>query len=161
MGQQDKENNTQKHAGGRPTEYAPHQTVEIKETIITLLAEGKSLKWILDTIEGMPSRPIVYQWLNPVHKNFDKEFFNNYTQAREDSADMEADKIEELVTLLREDKISSDKARVILDAHKWLAGKKKPSKYGTKRVDLTSKGKEVSQQVHVFKIPDNKRKKDE
>jgi len=112
--------------------YTKEQIKKAKEKIITGIYEGKSLKSILDKSKTLPSRPIVYEWLNSENKNFDKEFLNNYTGAREDSADIDADKIEVLNQEIRNKTIDPQSARVIADNLKWIAGKKKPKKYGDK-----------------------------
>lgn len=110
--------------------YSKEQVKQAKETIVELIYQGRSLKNILDNEENLPSRPIIYQWLNEVHKDYDKSFLNNYLRAREDSADIDADKVEELNQEIREKKLDPSEARVIADNLKWIAGKKKPKKYG-------------------------------
>jgi hypothetical protein len=161
--------------------YSESELKTIKDKIVKEIANGKSLKSILDfgkkkpqVVEEddkftqdelddwvkMPNRTTVYQWFNPNHDKFDKEFFNNYTQAREDSADLDVEKMEELVQDVRDKVVDPQQARVIADIYKWTAGRKKPKKYGDK-MDLTTGGKELTQQVTIFKIPDNGRGKEE
>lgn len=112
--------------------YTPEQIKKAKEKIIAGIYEGRSLKNILDTDKTLPTRPIVYQWLNSEHENYDKTFFNNYVCAREDSADIDVDKMEDLNQEIRDKKIDPASARVIADNLKWTAGRKKPKKYGDK-----------------------------
>jgi len=112
--------------------YTKQQIIKAKEKIIKGLYEGKSLKSILDNDKELPSRPRIYEWLNENHDKYDKVFRNNYAYAREESSDIDADKIEELNQELRDKQIDPATARVIADNLKWMAGKKKPTKYGDK-----------------------------
>lgn len=125
--------------------YSEIQIKEAKELIIDGLYKGNSLKNILDNDISIPSRPIVYQWLNSEHKDYDEAFLNNYVRAREDSGDIDADKIEDLNQEVRDGLLDASQARVIADNLKWIAGKKKPKKYGDKtQTDITSNGKEIN-----------------
>jgi len=112
--------------------YTKEQKTKAKELIIKGIYEGKSLKSILDNNKELPSRPRIYEWLNKSHSKYDEIFCNNYIRAREDSADIDADKIEELNQEVREKKVDPSQARIIADNLKWIAGKKKPKKYGDK-----------------------------
>ncbi len=128
--------------------YNQSQIKKIKEIIIEELYNGESLKSILETKKDMPSRPIIYQWLNKKHNKYDEDFFNNYIRAREDSADIDAETIQEIAKKTLEGEYKSDQARVAIDALKWTAGKKRPKKYGEK-LDLSS-----SDGTMTPKIPD-------
>ena len=112
--------------------YSEEQKDKAKEIIINGLSEGKSLKSILDNDKKLPSRPIIYQWLNKDNNHFDEQFFNNYARARSDSADLDAEKIQELAEKTLSGDYDPASARVALDAYKWAAGKKQPKKYGDK-----------------------------
>tara|TARA_R100000541_G_scaffold20190_1_gene30039 strand:+ start:6280 stop:6729 length:450 start_codon:yes stop_codon:yes gene_type:complete len=127
--------------------YSKEEIQSFKDNIIELLSNGESLKSILENNKEMPSRPIVYTWLNEDNANFDKEFLNNYVRAREDSADIDAEKIQELAEKTLKGTYDPQSARIALDAYKWSAGKKKPKKYGDK-LDLTS-GNEKIQQASI------------
>ncbi len=124
--------------------YTDKQKIGIKIKIIELILNGKSLKSILDTNKDMPSRPIIYEWLNIANKNFDKEFLNNYTRATQDRADV---LVEEIISIADDQEgdvyIDDDgkeqtnhnvinRARLRVDSRKWIAGKMKPKKYGDK-----------------------------
>lgn len=122
--------------------YSKEEIQSFKDTIIELLSNGESLKSILEKNKEMPSRPIVYTWLNEDNVNFDKEFLNNYVRAREDSADIDAEKIQELAEKTLKGTYDPQSARIALDAYKWSAGKKKPKKYGDK-LDLTTDGDKI------------------
>jgi hypothetical protein len=130
--------------------YSQEEINEAKKIIIEKLSIGESLKSILDNNKNLPCRPIVYTWLNEESVNYDKEFLNNYVRAREDSADIDAEKIQELAELTLKGKYDPQSARIALDAYKWSAGKKKPKKYGDK-LDLTS-GNEKIQVPTTMKI---------
>lgn len=128
--------------------YSKEQIEKAKELIINELSQGSSLKSILDNNKNLPSRPIVYQWLNEEHKDYDLEFLNNYTRAREESADLDAEKIQEIAEKTLDGTYDPASARVALDAYKWSAGKKKPKKYGDK-LDVTSGDKPISNEIKV------------
>ena len=144
---------------GATRKYTEEEVVIAKDKIITGLSKGKSLEKIRRQDKTIPSRQVIYRWLNPNDVRYDKEFRNNYAQAREDSADADVDKLEKLVDDVRKKKLQPDQARVMADILKWTAGRKKPKKYGDK-IDHTTNGKEITQQVTIFKIPDNGRGKD-
>jgi len=124
--------------------YSNKEIEDIKETIIDKICNGKSLKSILDSNKEMPSRPIVYEWLNESHEKYDQEFLNNYTRATQDRADI---LVEEIISISdnQEDDIYIDddgkeqtnhnvinRAKLRVDSRKWVAGKMKPKKYGDK-----------------------------
>lgn len=154
--------------------YTPEQIAIIKEIILDRISKGDSLKKILDTkqkvklnkertkidAEGktekikMPSRAIVYQWLNVAHEKYDKVFLNNYVRAREDSADLDVEKMEDIVEDIRKDELTPQQGTAMANILKWTAGKKKPKKYGD-MLDVTSGGEPI-EQVTVF-LPDNGR----
>lgn len=118
--------------------YNSEEIKEFKEIIINGLSEGKSLKSILDNSKELPTRATVYNWLNSNHVNYDESFLNNYVRAREESADIDAEKIQELAEKTLDGTYESSAARVALDAYKWSAGKKQPKKYGD-RLELDVK----------------------
>jgi len=138
--------------------YSPEEKKVIQNQIVERMSNGMSLKKILEEDDEMPSRPTVYEWLNPSNEKFDAEFSNNYAQAREDSADVDADKIERVVDLLEDGTIEPAQGRAMMDGLKWIAARKKPKKYGDK-LDLTTGGKELTQQVTIYELPDNGRDK--
>jgi len=129
---------------GSRAEYTADEIKKAKESIIGKLYEGESLMQVLKKDESLPNRSYVYEWLNEENSRFDKEFANNYARARENSADIDSDKIEGIAQELREDKITPQAARVISDNLKWVAGKKRPKKYGDK-IDITSDGEKIKE----------------
>ena len=131
--------------------YSKDEIKIIKDKIIDRICKGKSLKSILESDKSMPSRPIVYKWLNSESEGFDVEFLNNYVRACQDRADY---LVEEILSIAddQEDDVYEDdegkeqtnynvisRSRLRVDARKWVAGKMRPKKYGDK-LDLTSGG---------------------
>ena len=138
--------------------YNKGNTENIKETILTEIASGKSLKSIIEANKDFPNRSTIYTWLNEESEYYDKQFSDNYARAHEESGDVDAEKISDLVDKTLKGTYEPAAARVALDALKWSAGVKKPKKYGNK-VDLTS-GNEKLQitptaiQVEIIKNED-------
>ena len=109
---------------GRPSGYSE----EVVGTICMEIMAGKSLRTIC-AMEGMPAASTVYAWLGQY-----PEFSDMYTRAREVQADVLADEILEIA----DSDLDPNRARVMIDARKWLAGKLRPKKYGD-RVELDHK----------------------
>lgn len=103
---------------GRPSDYTEDLALEI----CAWIAEGKSLRSYC-AVPGTPGIITVYRWLT-VHD----KFRNQYARAREDQADSLADEITDIADT-EEDPI---RARIRIDARKWVAGKMRPKKYGDK-----------------------------
>lgn len=123
-------------------EYTPEQIEEFKTAIIEGLSCGKSLLSLQSEI-NLPSRPTIYNWLNEEHPDFDRLFLNNYTRAREESADYDHEYVLTTADKVESGTLEPEQARVIIDARKWSAGVKKPKKYG-KQIDLTSGGDKIN-----------------
>jgi hypothetical protein len=101
---------------GRPSSYSD----ELAAEICRQLAEGASLRAICEAPE-MPHRDTVRTWL------LNNEAFRDaYTVAREAQAEHFADQIIEIV----DTEPDANRARVRMDARKWVAGKLAPKKYG-------------------------------
>lgn len=107
--------------------YSPEQRKDIQDRICSLLMVGKSLRSIIETVEGMPSYQNVCNWLRD-----DAAFFEQYAHAREAQADYYADEI----ATIADTEPDANKARVRIDARKWAASKLKPKVYGDK-LDIT------------------------
>lgn len=112
-------------SAGRPSDYNDEAALQICERI----ADGESLKKICER-DDMPARRTVYQWLAAR-----QEFAHMYTRAREEQADTLADQITEIA----DTEPDTNRARVRVDARKWVAAKLKPRKYG-ERVELEHSG---------------------
>ena len=101
---------------GRPT----LKTDDVCERIFRELAEGYSLRTIC-AADDMPSAESVRRWLRD-----DKVFRGQYARAREEQADFYADEI----VRIADEETDYRKARVRIDARKWVASKLKPKAYG-------------------------------
>lgn len=97
------------------TEY----TTDISDTICAEITIGKSLAEICRTLDI--NYKYVFKWLRE-----NKEFEDNYIRAREAQADFHVDE----VISIADTEEDPAKARVRIDARKWVAGKMKPKKYG-------------------------------
>lgn len=102
----------------RPTDYCQSTVDAICERIGT----GESLRAICRG-DDMPALSTVFRWLS-IHK----EFSDQYARAREEQAEALADEI----TDIADTEEDVQRARVRIDARKWVAGKLKPKKYGDK-----------------------------
>lgn len=126
--------NSQSVTRGRRSAY----TNELGEAICSAIADGMSLRAVLAR-PGMPSKSMVMRWLADERYI---EFRDQYTCAREDLADKLADEILQIAddgsndTFLDANgnvKVNHDviaRARLQIDARKWLAAKLAPKKYG-------------------------------
>jgi hypothetical protein len=114
--------------------YDKKKAGEYKLEIVDLIEQGQPLGTILRDNEHLPSKPVVYAWLNKHRPQFDKDFADDYARAREASADRNAERIEEISEMMLDETNPLDpaRARVAMDALKWIAGKKRPKKYGDK-----------------------------
>jgi hypothetical protein len=103
---------------GRPSIYSE----ELANTLCRRLVEGESLNAICKT-EGMPGISTVFRWLgeNPA-------FRDKYTRAKSEQADTLADEI----LSIADEEPDANRARVRIDARKWVAAKLKPKSYGEK-----------------------------
>lgn len=102
----------------RPSEF----TQEIADHICERLAEGESLRSICRD-DPFPNKSTVFRWLAA-----NKEFRDQYARARETQADAIADEILDIA----DEAEDAAKARLQVDARKWLAGKLRPKVYGDK-----------------------------
>lgn len=100
----------------RPSSF----TDEIAAEICRRLSLGESLKRVCETPD-LPHRDTVYRWLDCF-----PEFYDNYERARRLQADTFVDEIVDIGDT-EEDPV---RARVKIDARKWVAGKQRPRKYG-------------------------------
>lgn len=107
---------------GRKSDY----TEALANLICSRIADGQSLRKVCSD-DDMPSTVSVYAWFR-IHDSF----LNNYMRAKTDSADSDADKIEDVAERVLSGDLDPQAARVAIDAWKWTAGKKRPKKYGDK-----------------------------
>lgn len=123
---------------GRPSKYSP----ELGKQICTEMVSGRSLRSICRSEEWAPCLSTVCNWLAG-----NKQFLEQYAQARESQAELLADEIIEIaddgtndyvevqkkngaVVLCDNEHINRSRLRV--DARKWAASKLLPKKYGDK-----------------------------
>jgi hypothetical protein len=100
----------------------PELTPEMQDRICDELAAGRSLRSICDD-PAFPSRRTVYD-----HKNKNEAFAAKLAEAHLDQADFYFDQIIEIADSVDD----PQKARVQIDARKWVAGKLRPNRYGDK-----------------------------
>lgn len=130
---------------GRPSGYSE----EVADMICQELMAGKSLRTIC-AMEGMPAASTVYAWLGQY-----REFSAQYARAREVQADVLADEMIEIA----DTEPDPNRARVMIDARKWLASKLRPKKYGD-RVELDHKvdgnqGMQINVNVVPYQKPES------
>ena len=117
--------------------YSEIEKTELFDDIINGIVEGKSVRYILKGI-NMPSFATLLKWIEE-----DEAKLKQYTRAKEESADTDADNVNNIAERVLDGEIDPAAARVAIDAYKWSAGKKKPKKYGDK-IDVTSDNKAIS-----------------
>lgn len=121
---------------GRPSIF----TEELGIEICSRIANGMSLRKICEH-KDKPHIDTVRNWL--VEGDMGKTpalaaFSAQYVRAREEQADYYADEIIEIADTEKD----PNKARVRVDARKWVASKLKSKRYGDK-VDVTSAGEKI------------------
>lgn len=94
------------------------------DEICQRLAQGESLIGICND-EHLPPINSVYHWRRTI-----PVFAIAYTRAREDQADTNADEIAEVRRKIESGEVDASAGRVIIDALKWEAGKRKAKMYG-------------------------------
>lgn len=124
---------------GRPTDYSP----ELAAEICARLADGQSLRTVcLD--ESMPCKAAVFNWLRKY-----PEFVDQYTRAKEESADAMAEDVIDIADDGTNDWMEKhdaegactgyqlngehvQRSRLRIETRKWLMSKMKPKRYGEK-----------------------------
>ena len=127
---------------GRPSKYSP----ELSDKMCAQLSNGVSLRTVC-LAEDMPSKTTVFNWLRTI-----PEFLDQYERAKAECADSLADEIldiadnsvndymvklaengdEGAVESIKLHAENIQRARLRVDARKWIASKLKPKKYGDK-----------------------------
>ena len=134
---------------GRPSEY----NQEIADRICAELAQGYSLRTVC-TPDDMPSVKTIFNWFRTY-----PEFLQQYTRAKEESADAMADEVLDIADNAENDwmvvnrKDGSEawqlngehvqRSRLRIETRKWLMAKMKPKKYGEK-LDVESGGQPLT-----------------
>ena len=124
--------------------------------ICARLAKGKSLRTVCKDGD-MPDLSIIFDWFRTKDG-----FAEQYAQAKEESADADAEVLEELGDLAIEEAKSVDpkSSNAVVSAYKlkadnmkWAMSKKKPKKYGDK-LDMTTNGKDLPTPIYGGKSTD-------
>jgi hypothetical protein len=97
---------------------------KLGEEICSRIADNESLRSICKSPK-MPNAKTVYRWIKS-----HPEFARQYILAHDDQADATYEDIIAIETDLRAGIIDAPTARVLIDSHKWRAGKMRPKKYG-------------------------------
>ena len=143
-------------------------TDKVAKEICSLITQGESLRHI-SMIDGMPGKSTILRWLNEK-----EDFRDQYARAKKAQADAFAEEILDIVDDGRNDWIEREnertgqthivlneqaiaRARLRMDARKWLMGKMKPKKYGDK-YNLDQQGKVEVVIKDNFDEPDNSTK---
>jgi hypothetical protein len=111
---------------GRKVQFEP---VDFVATICARIASGESLRRVCET-SGFPSVGVFLEWCAT-----DAHIAEQYARARDTQADHYADDLIEIADT-EED---PQRAKVRIDARKWVASKLKPKRYGDK-LDLAVSG---------------------
>lgn len=98
-------------------------TPDAFDAVCDAIAEGKSLRAICAE-DGMPSRQAVLRYIDANEAAADQ-----YARARDEQADHYADEI----IGIADTEEDAQKARVRIDARKWVASKLKPKRYGDRQ----------------------------
>lgn len=127
---------------GRPTLF----TEELAGKILGRIAEGESVRSIAKD-DAMPCMTTLFAWLNQ-HEHFRTA----YEFAKQESADVYADKITYVADETLAGNYEPQAARVAIDAFKWTSSKLKPKKYGDKVQQEISgpDGKPIEHQVNTI-----------
>jgi hypothetical protein len=105
---------------------------DVADQICEAIASGSGLVPFLKANPHLPTYSTVMRWAREV-----PSFLEEYARARDDSADLDADRVADVAKRVEEGLIDPNAARVAIDAYKWSAGKRKPKRYGEK-VEIAS-----------------------
>lgn len=138
----------------RPIEWEGEKKEKAIETIFTEMANGKSLRQILDHDDTLPSRRLFYEWMAK-----DSVLSNHYEAISQLRADMMFDEMLEIADDGTNDYVTKEigdgievqvlnsehiqRSRLRIDARKWILSKMVPKKFGDK-TDITTNGKDVN-----------------
>lgn len=112
-----------KNKNGRPLEY----DADLCNSICLDIAEGKSLRASCRERQVLPSTFLGWAFRT------DLPLYERYARAREIRAEILADEIVEIADLAEDDNSSKvQKAKLQVDARRWVASKLLPKRYGDK-----------------------------
>lgn len=109
---------------GRPSTYS----TELANELCSRIGQGNSLRKVCES-DDMPSTATHYYWMQN-----HPEYSLQYARAKADSADSDADRIEEIAEKVLAGEYEANAARVAIDALKWATSKKRPKKYSDRVV---------------------------
>jgi len=133
----------------RPSEY----NKELCELICDEIREGGNIKAIL---KKKRKYPVFSTWCKWKRENL--ELLNLYVGALQDKTESIMERIAEIEQEVEEGNMTYSQGHLLINTLKWKVAKFYPKMYGTKAsLDITTDGKEITQQVTVFQLPDNGR----
>ena len=98
-----------------------------KARFIEIIANNGTLDDVAAALNVHRTTPL--RWLR---EDATGELRNHYARAREDQGDLSADEIKDTARRVARGELDSQAGRVLIDALKWDAGKRKPKIYGDK-----------------------------
>jgi hypothetical protein len=110
------------------------------------IAGGESLRAVCELDDALPARETIRGWLRG---DQDGELTGQYARARDEQADHYADEI----IAIADEEPDPSKAKVRVDARKWVASKLKPRVYGDK-IDHKHSGSLTIGIRHNDRVPD-------
>jgi hypothetical protein len=106
----------------------PDEPFDDKEArFIEIIANNGTLDDVAAALNVHRTTPL--RWLR---EDATGELRNHYARAREDQGDLSADEIKDAARRVARGEIDPQAGRVLIDALKWDAGKRKPKVYGDK-----------------------------
>jgi hypothetical protein len=133
----------------RPIEWTQDKKEKAIEIIFTEMAQGKSLRQILNQDnENMPSRKLFYEWVAK-----DKELSDHYAKVMDLRSDVLFDEMIDIADDTSNDTVYTEtgekansewinRSRLRVDTRKWILSKMNPKKYGDK-TDITTNGRDI------------------
>lgn len=113
----------------KPRVWTPERRAEAWARLLDHIADGGSLDAFC-ALPDTPSKPTVYEWIRS-----SPDAANEYARAREVQGDSYADQVADAARKVMDGKMDAQAGRTVIDALKWLAGKRKPKVYGD-RIDV-------------------------
>lgn len=111
---------------GRPTTY----TEKLANTICERIAEGESVRSIARD-STMPAASTIFKWRLEL-----PIFSEQYDKAKDIGLEVRAEELDEIAATYED----LNRAKLIIDTHKWNMSKLKPKRFGDKLdVDMTKK----------------------
>lgn len=115
---------TKKNTSAKPVGRPPVYSQDTKDNICARIANGESLRAVCRD-NGMPNQDTVHMWLNK-----DDAFVEQYARACARREDSFFDDLIEIADSVTADAAEVAKARVQIDARKWVLSRMNPKKYG-------------------------------